>query len=366
MVVDIVVVHPRLSEPECRMVGERGWPGERELGERELNEARDVESGNTSASRRGPQGVIKNRSLHQTRSLSQIDSLTGLLSSPVTQTCTSTILIHSTEHRPNRGSATVTASSSRRLPSPAQPTAPHSALPAINPIRTMSSDLAQARRRLQPNPLFRLLKVSALSSLVSLGMGLVLLLATSPEFFMISLFGPENRRIEPKLTQAGIGAGEGGALASWAESSVYVEVSDHFNQADHGLEQANSVSFATHLTANQRPPPLAPIIIRPPHHHRTSHWSLVPNLNLLSYRLVRVRPDPQRHRPRTLLGPCRRCRHPSRRLDRPRPARALPLLAEGQVRQRSRRSSSLVRGRRTGGGRGGRDRRGIVDAVEPR
>ena len=90
----------------------------------------------------------------------------------------------------------------------------------------MSSDLAQARRRLRPNPLDRLLKVSALSSLVSLAMGLVLLLATSPEFFLLSLSGPENRRVEAKLSSSGIGGVEGGALASWAESSVYVEVSD--------------------------------------------------------------------------------------------------------------------------------------------
>ena len=88
----------------------------------------------------------------------------------------------------------------------------------------MSSDLAQARRRLQPNPLARLLKVSALSSLVSLAMGLMLLLATSPEFFLVNLFGPESRRMEASLTESGIGGVEGGALASWAESSVYVEV----------------------------------------------------------------------------------------------------------------------------------------------
>ena len=97
---------------------------------------------------------------------------------------------------------------------------------------SMSSDLAIARRRLRPNPLTRMLKVSALSSLVSLGFGLILLLATSRKVFLLSLFGPGDRRVETQLTESGIGGVEGGALASWAESSVYVEVSRRVREED--------------------------------------------------------------------------------------------------------------------------------------
>lgn len=93
-------------------------------------------------------------------------------------------------------------------------------------LRTMSSDLSDltlARQRLQRNPLPRLLRTAVLSSLMSLLLGAVLLVVCSPEFLTLNLLGLD--RAPANLTKASLNGIEGGALSSWAESSVYVDVS---------------------------------------------------------------------------------------------------------------------------------------------